>query len=157
MLLILYHLTSRVLVNSMFGLLYPEKRLACLIHRKNPFWFCDIIHVPTSCCKKHCLLVASNGFNWPYAYSRYILGILNGSFCTVDIPLAIWFGKASRFEIGGLIFTEQSFNFLESNAINTDSSFFSISTKRDKKQFSFTLCVFSRCPVVIDSIFFFSA
>ena len=69
--------------------------------------------------------------------------------CNFHCSTEIWFGNSSMFGIFGLIFTELSFIFLETNAIFTDLSFFTMISTGETKQSSSTCFTFFRFPVFI--------
>ena len=59
-------------------------------------------HVFLAVCKNDCLIEYSDSFNRPYAYSRCIFDILNGSFCTLVIPVDFRLIISSKFVVCGL-------------------------------------------------------
>ena len=70
----------------------------------------------------------------------------------------IWFNSSSIFGMWSLILIQMSFNFLESNAIFTDLSLFTVITTGDTKQSSSTLLIFrsrKKCSTTYAIVLFF--
>ena len=71
---------------------------------------------PSVIAKLHCLLVSSDNFKRPYAFSRSTFDIYNGLFCTLVFSAEISFCN-SKIGMCELVFKQLSFNFSEANKI----------------------------------------
>ena len=116
----------------------------------NPFTF---PHVVANC---SVYLFFYDSCRWPYSYSKSIIEIHNGSFCTVVFLVVFWFSKSSMFDMCGLMFfLELSLSFLESNAILTNLSFFTVITIGNTEQLLRLLYFFSNIRIEIVYLFLF--